>query len=173
VKERMGGGMAPRTIDDRIREDLKDPEFAQNYAQALEAWDLVIRLTELRKRRGFTQAQLAKMVGTKQQNIARIENPAYEGHSLGLLRRVARALGMVVRVEFVAPSVVIEEQAPATTRLEPSDAWPVYPDLPRDLEEERLRRWDRVEADQYAQDVPEGLYSPLSAHTTGGYGDAK
>ena len=95
---------------DYLREELRDPEFVQGYAEANEAWDMVIDLVKLREARGLTQAQLAEMVGTKQQNIARIENPAYEGHSLSLLRRVARALGMVVHVEFIPPEQVVARE---------------------------------------------------------------
>jgi len=73
---------------------------------------MVIKLARIRQEKGLTQEQLAEMVGTQQQNIARIENPAYEGHSLGLLRKVARALGMVVRVEFIPAEQVIEEEFP-------------------------------------------------------------
>lgn len=102
--------MVERTIDDLIREDMNDPGFADDFAEASEAWDLVIKLVRLRQEKGLTQAQLAEMVGTKQQNIARIENPAYSGHSLGLLRRVARALGMVVRVQFVTAEQVVAEE---------------------------------------------------------------
>ncbi len=108
------------SFDDYLREELKEPGFAQGFAEANEAWDMVIDLVKLREAKGLTQAQLAEMVGTKQQNIARIENPAYDGHSLKLLRRVAGALGMVVRVQFVtAEQVVAEElgdnQKPAPT----------------------------------------------------------
>ena len=105
-----------RTIDDRIREDLQDPEFHQGFAEANEAWDMVLELARIRQEKGLTQEQIAEMVGTKQQNIARIENPAYEGHSLGLLRRVARALGMVVRVQFIPVEQVIEEEFPSAKK---------------------------------------------------------
>lgn len=99
-----------RSFDDRVREELKDPEFRQSFAEAGEAWELALQLYDLRKQKGLTQEQLAEMVGTKQQNIARIENPAYSGHSLSLLRRVGRALGMVVRVRFIPTEQAIEEE---------------------------------------------------------------
>ena len=102
--------MCARTIEDRIREDLKDPAHHQGFAEAGEAWDLAIQMARIRRERGLTQAQLAEMVGTKQQNIARIENPAYSGHSLSLLRRIAHALGMVVRVQFLPSEQVLEEE---------------------------------------------------------------
>lgn len=99
-----------RTFDDYMSEVLKDPSTHQGLAEASEAWDMVLELAHIRQEKGLTQEQLAEMVGTKQQNIARIENPAYEGHSLGLLRKVARALGMVVRVQFLPFEQVIEEE---------------------------------------------------------------
>jgi transcriptional regulator with XRE-family HTH domain len=102
--------MTPRTVDDLVREELRDPQFMQEYAEAKEAWSLAIQLARLRRERGLTQAQVAEMAGTKQQNVARIENPDYSGHSLNLLRRIARAFGMVVRVAFVPPRVVVQEE---------------------------------------------------------------
>jgi hypothetical protein len=38
-------------------------------------------------RRGLTQKQVAEMLGTKQQAIARLEDPAYSGHSLSMVRK--------------------------------------------------------------------------------------
>ncbi len=102
--------MTPKTIDDLVGEELRDPEFAREYAEAKEEWSLAIRLARLRRERGLTQEQLAEMVGTRQQNIARIEDPDYSGHSLSLLRRVARALGMVVHVEFIPAEEVIARE---------------------------------------------------------------
>ncbi len=89
---------------------MNEPGFAQGFAEASEAWDMVLDLVRLREKKGLTQEQLAQMVGTRQQNIARIENPAYSGHSLSLLRRVARALGMVVHVEFIPAEEVVARE---------------------------------------------------------------
>jgi transcriptional regulator with XRE-family HTH domain len=49
------------------------------------AWDIALQLTTLRQARGLTQKQVAEMLGTKQQAIARLEDPAYAGHSLSML----------------------------------------------------------------------------------------
>ena len=51
---------------------------------------------------GLTQKQLAEMVGTKQQVIARLEDADYEGHSLSMLRRIGEALGLDLEIRFVA-----------------------------------------------------------------------
>jgi len=49
---------------------------------------------------GLSQAELAKRVGTSQQQISRLESSNYEGHSLRMLRRVAEVLGAEVKVEI-------------------------------------------------------------------------
>jgi DNA-binding transcriptional regulator YiaG len=68
-------------------EQLKDPGFAQKFTKAGKAWDLAIQLVSLRKKAGLSQKELAKRVGTSQQQISRLESPTYEGHSLSMLGR--------------------------------------------------------------------------------------
>lgn len=55
---------------------------------------------EARKAAGLSQRQLAERVGTQQSVISRIEDSDYDGHSLALLKRIARALGQNLSVEF-------------------------------------------------------------------------
>ncbi len=83
-----------------LEEHLKDPAFAERFTKAGQAWDIAIQLTSLRRKAGLSQKELAKRVGTSQQQISRLESPAYEGHSLSMLRRVAEVLGGMVRVEI-------------------------------------------------------------------------
>jgi transcriptional regulator with XRE-family HTH domain len=49
----------------------------------------------------LTQEQLAKLVGTKQQVIARLEDADYEGHSISMLQCIATALGRRLEVAMV------------------------------------------------------------------------
>ena len=58
------------------------------------------RLSALREKAGFSQKDLARKLNTSQQQISRIESPSYEGHSLSMLRRVAKLLKARVRVVF-------------------------------------------------------------------------
>jgi transcriptional regulator with XRE-family HTH domain len=83
-----------------LEEQLKDPGFAQKFLKAGKAWDVAIQLVSLRKKAGLSQKELAKRVGTSQQQISRLESPSYEGHSLSMLRRVTEVLGGTVRVEI-------------------------------------------------------------------------
>ena len=93
--------MKRKTNFDRYLEtQLKDPDFAERFRKAGEAWDVAFQLAVLRKRAGLSQKELAQKVGTSQQQISRLESASYEGHSLSMLRRVAGILGAEVHVEI-------------------------------------------------------------------------
>lgn len=49
---------------------------------------------------GLTQTALAELIGTKQSVIARLEDADYNGHSLGMLQRIATALNQRIEVRF-------------------------------------------------------------------------
>lgn len=50
---------------------------------------------------GLTQQELADLAGTTQPVIARLEDADYEGHSLRMLRRIARALNRHLEIRLV------------------------------------------------------------------------
>lgn len=93
--------MKGKTNFDRYLDDqLRDPAFAARFKDAGEAWDVAMQIAALRKEAGLSQRELAKRVGTSQQQISRLESPGYEGHSLSMLRRVAQVMGASVRVQI-------------------------------------------------------------------------
>ena len=55
----------------------------------------------LRESAGLTQKELAKLAGTTASVICRLEDADYEGHSLSMLRRIAKALDHRVELRFV------------------------------------------------------------------------
>ncbi len=85
-------------FDAYLREQLKDKEFARRFREAGEAWDVALQIAALREQAGLSQRELAKRIGTTQQQISRLESPSYEGHSLSMLRRIAEELNAQVRV---------------------------------------------------------------------------
>jgi transcriptional regulator with XRE-family HTH domain len=92
-----------------IRAELAaDPALARRVeAESFNA-DLASKVYEARTAAGLTQSQLAELAGTQQSVISRIEDADYEGRSLKLLRKIADALRLTLRVEFcagVAPEV--------------------------------------------------------------------
>ena len=54
--------------------------------------DVAQKIYDLRKEAGLTQKDLAKLIGTTQSVISRLEDADYEGHSLTMLSRIAYAL---------------------------------------------------------------------------------
>ena len=91
-----------RTFRSRLLEDLKDPEFRKHYQEERQALLLSMKIAKLREKKGLSQQQLAKLMGTSQQAISRIESGEYEGFTLKTLEKIADATGTRVKIEFIA-----------------------------------------------------------------------
>lgn len=91
-----------RTFRSRLREDLKDPEFKARYREERQALKLAMKIIKLREKKGLSQQQLAKLMGTSQQAISRIESGEYEGFTLKTLEKLAEATGTQLKIEFIA-----------------------------------------------------------------------
>jgi ribosome-binding protein aMBF1 (putative translation factor) len=94
--------MKRTNFDAYLTEQLQDAAFAARFESAGEAWDVSLQLAALRQQAGLTQKELARKLKTSQQQVSRLESPGYAGHSLGMLRRVAKALNARVRVTIKA-----------------------------------------------------------------------
>jgi len=92
--------MKKTNFDLFLEEQLRDPDFAERFRRAGEAWDVALKIAALREEAGLSQKELARKLHTSQQQISRLESPAYEGHSLSMLRRVAHVLNAEVKVVF-------------------------------------------------------------------------
>ncbi|MDF5716349.1 MAG: helix-turn-helix transcriptional regulator [Rhizonema sp. NSF051] len=62
------------------------------------------KITFLREEEGFSQLELAELVGVAASVIGRLEDADYEGQSLAMLWRIAAALHKRVKIDFVAIS---------------------------------------------------------------------
>ncbi|MDD4997609.1 MAG: helix-turn-helix transcriptional regulator [Syntrophales bacterium] len=91
-----------RTFQSRLREEMKNPDFKKHYQEERQALKLAMKIVELRDQKGLSQQELAKLMGTSQQAISRIESGKYEGFTLKTLEKIAEATGMRVKIEFVA-----------------------------------------------------------------------
>jgi ribosome-binding protein aMBF1 (putative translation factor) len=86
ILDRMAGD------DPGLHEEIEDAKLNMRVAEMILA---------AREAAGLTQAQLAKLVGTQQSVISRLEDADYEGRSLTMLQRVAAALHKKVEVRLV------------------------------------------------------------------------
>ena len=79
------------------KELMKDPEFKKEYAALEPEFRLASALIKLRLSKGLTQEQLAIMLNTKQESIARLES-AGSLPSLSTVKKVANALDADVEI---------------------------------------------------------------------------
>jgi len=82
------------------RELLKDTEVAREYKKLEPRYQLISQLIEARAKRGLTQQQVAKKIGTKQSAVARLEAGSINP-SVGFLEKIAQALGskLIIQVK--------------------------------------------------------------------------
>lgn len=79
-----------------------DPGLQEMVAEAAINVNVAQLIYEARIKAGLTQQQLADLIGTKQPVIARLEDADYEGHSLSMLQRIARALNQRLEIRLTA-----------------------------------------------------------------------
>ncbi len=78
-----------------------NPMLQEMVAEASVNADVAQLIYEARTKAGLTQQQLADLIGTKQPVIARLEDADYEGHSLSMLQKIARALNQRVVIHLI------------------------------------------------------------------------
>jgi transcriptional regulator with XRE-family HTH domain len=88
-------------FDKYLEEQLKRPEFREAYEELEEEYELAKQIIRFRVSRNLTQTQLARLVGTSQPAIARLESGNHRNMTLGFLARVARALELRSEMRFV------------------------------------------------------------------------
>ena len=87
-------------LDDSLKRKLQNPEFRAAYDAEDKRIELVLQIIKLRQRRGMTQSDLAKAIGTRQANVSRLER--FDANlTLGTLEKVAQALGANLRIDLV------------------------------------------------------------------------
>jgi ribosome-binding protein aMBF1 (putative translation factor) len=88
---------AIRDLDEWIGDDIDMRRGISEAAVHIAAAQIVY---DARTNLGWSQAELARRVGTKQSVISRIEDSDYDGHSLSSLQRIAFEMGLEVDVRF-------------------------------------------------------------------------
>lgn len=86
-------------FQDMLERELKNPEFKKYYDEYGRQLEIAYQILKLRKKKKISQAQLAKKVGTKQSNIARIE-AGQQNLSIDTLGKIAEALNCELKVNF-------------------------------------------------------------------------
>jgi ribosome-binding protein aMBF1 (putative translation factor) len=98
-----------KTAEEVLAEDLRDPEFHQEWVRTARARAVAVQIVAYRAEHGMTQSGLARRLGMKQSAIARLEtaehNPTFE-----TLERLSHGLGVGFHID-IAP------ESPTTVQL--------------------------------------------------------
>jgi transcriptional regulator with XRE-family HTH domain len=81
------------------KELLKDPEFKAEYEALAPEYRLAAALIRLRLAKGLTQEELARLMNTKQESIARLESGS-SLPSLSTVKRLADALDAELEINL-------------------------------------------------------------------------
>ena len=76
-----------------LKKELKNKTFKKEYENLEDEFLLAKEVMVLRKNNNMTQLDLAKLSGTSQPAIARLESGNYRNISLSFLKRIGKALG--------------------------------------------------------------------------------
>lgn len=87
-------------ISETLRRDLRQAEFSEGYAESFQDAYVATQIKVLREQNQWTQADLAKELGTTQTAISRIENVNYSAWNISTLKKLARAFRVRLKVSF-------------------------------------------------------------------------
>ncbi|MCC0178057.1 XRE family transcriptional regulator [Waterburya agarophytonicola K14] len=96
TRKRTSDGME---ILDRMIGD--DAELRELYEQVKANLHIAQLIYDARTESGLSQKELAKMLNTTESEISQLEDADYEGNSLSMLIRVAKALNREVKIDLV------------------------------------------------------------------------
>jgi DNA-binding XRE family transcriptional regulator len=85
---------------DLLALQMKDKRFKKTYDEYEDEFALATEVIRLRLASNLTQSQLAKLVGTSQPAIARLESGAYKNLSLSFLKKIGKVLGAYPEIHF-------------------------------------------------------------------------
>jgi len=96
-------------LHDRLKHNFKDPEARHIYAEELTNTLLSEQMKRLREDRKLSQEDLAKLMGTKQSGISRLQARNYSSWKVETLRKLARAFGVRLRISFAEFGTIFDD----------------------------------------------------------------
>jgi ribosome-binding protein aMBF1 (putative translation factor) len=87
-------------FQDYLTEKLKKPSFKKNYNEYGKQLEIAYQVLTLRKQQKLSQSELAKKIGTRQSNVARMES-GQQNFTADMLQKIATAFNRRIKIEFV------------------------------------------------------------------------
>ncbi len=82
-----------------LAQQLKDSKFRKYYEEEGRKLEIAYQILQLRKKKRMSQAVLARKIGTKQSNIARMES-GQQNFTIDILQKIARAFNQELKISF-------------------------------------------------------------------------
>lgn len=92
-----------------VRQDWLDDEYREAYMEASVEQNIAWQIKFNRQSRNIDQRQLAKLIGTRQSAISRMEDPSYGRLNLKSIVKIANALKCAVTVKLISYSELAEQ----------------------------------------------------------------
>ena len=89
-----------KSFRDSLNEQLKDDAFRVEWEALEPEYQIIKSMLDGRAMKGMTQKDLAEATGITQADISKLEN-GNANPSLRTLERIAKGLGMRLKIEFV------------------------------------------------------------------------
>jgi transcriptional regulator with XRE-family HTH domain len=80
--------------------EFDDKEYAHAYIEEFSNMAIAAQIKVLREQRGWTQKQLAEAANMKQERVCALEDVDYDAWTIKILRRLAKAFDLTVKVSF-------------------------------------------------------------------------
>ncbi|MDD3098517.1 MAG: helix-turn-helix transcriptional regulator [Candidatus Pacebacteria bacterium] len=83
-----------------LAKEMEDEVFRKAYEEESRKLKIAYQILLLRKRKKMSQAELAKKIGTKQSNIARMET-GQQNFSIDMLQKIAQVFNRKLKISFI------------------------------------------------------------------------
>src|ERR1035441_6532502 len=94
-----------------LKREIQDEEYRYAYAEDfLNTW-VATQIVALREQRKLSQTEFGKLIGTKQPGVSRLEDVNHSTWKTDTLKRIARALGVRLKISFETFGTLLDEDA--------------------------------------------------------------
>ena len=103
----------------RLREDLKDPEFAEAFYDMSVDVALLQVLEQARKVLNVSEKELAERMGVQRTTVTRLFNSAHPNPTMDTISNILRALGLQAEIK-ISPASPEDAAIPIKAKFVPS-----------------------------------------------------
>ncbi len=95
-----------------LAREFQDENYRYAYAEDFLNTSIATQIVALREQRGLNQTKLGELIGTKQPGVSRLEDVNHSTWKTETLKRIARALGVRLRISFETfGTLLIEDES--------------------------------------------------------------